>query len=58
MTKYSGEMTMNYWIEADNIKDADNKLDAMLDRWDIETPKEITWENWDRLIEEEKETEN
>ena len=51
-------MTLDYWIEADNIKEADRKLNKMLDQWDKATPEEITWDNWDRLIEKEKETEN
>jgi hypothetical protein len=55
MTKYLGNMTIDYWIEADNIKEADRKLDAMLDQWDVSTPEHINWDNWDRTIEEEKE---
>ena len=55
MAKYLGNMTIDYWIEADNIKEADRKLAAMLDQWDISTPAEINWDNWDRTIEEEKE---
>ena len=55
MAKYLGEMTVSYWLEAESIEDADKKLDAMLDSWDKATPAEITWDNWDRTIEEEKE---
>jgi hypothetical protein len=55
MTKYLGEMTMSYWLEADSIEDADKKLDAMLDAWDKATPAQITWDSWDRTIEEERE---
>jgi hypothetical protein len=54
MTKYLGKMEMLFWLEADSIEDADKKLDAMLDAWDKATPAEITWDNWDRTIEEEK----
>ena len=55
MTKYLGKMEMMFWLEAESIEDADKKLDAMLDAWDKATPAEITWDNWDRTIEEEKE---
>jgi hypothetical protein len=55
MAKYLGTMEMSYWLEAESIEDADKKLDAMLDAWDKATPAEITWDNWDRTIEEEKE---
>jgi hypothetical protein len=55
MTKYLGTGYMNFWLEADSIEDADKKLDAMLDSWDKATPAEITWDNWDRTIEEERE---
>jgi hypothetical protein len=58
MTKYLGTMYMNFWLEAESIEDADKKLDALLDNWDKATPAEITWDNWDRRIEEEKECEN
>jgi hypothetical protein len=54
MAKYLGTMEMSYWLEAESIEDADKKLDAMLDAWDKATPAEITWDNWDRTIEEEK----
>jgi hypothetical protein len=55
MAKYLGTMEMTYWLEAESIEDADKKLDALLDNWDKATPAEITWDNWDRTIEEEKE---
>jgi hypothetical protein len=58
MANFLGRMTLDYWIEADNIKEADRKLNKMLDQWDKATPEEITWDNWDRLIEEEREPEN
>jgi hypothetical protein len=48
-------MDMMFWLEAESIEDADKKLDAMLDAWDKATPAEITWDNWDRTIEEERE---
>ncbi len=49
---------MNFWLEAESIEDADKKLDAMLDAWDKATPAEITWDSWDRTIQEDKEPEN
>jgi hypothetical protein len=58
MTKYLGTMYMNFWLEAESQEDADKKLDAMLDAWDKSTPAEITWDSWDRTIQEDKEPEN
>jgi hypothetical protein len=58
MTQYLGRMYMMYWLEADSIEDADKKLDAMLDHWDKATPAEITWDGWDRTIEEDREPQN
>jgi hypothetical protein len=58
MTKYLGTGYMNFWLEAESIEDADKKLDAMLDAWDKATPEEITWDTWDRTIQEDKEPEN
>ena len=58
MTKYSGTMYMNYWLEAESQEDADKKLDALLDSWDKATPAEITWDSWDRTIHEDTEPEN
>jgi hypothetical protein len=55
MTKYLGRMDMMFWLEAKDQLEADLKLNAMLDLWDNATPKEITWDNWDRTIEEERE---
>jgi hypothetical protein len=51
-------MYMNFWLEAESQEDADKKLDAMLDHWDKATPAEITWDSWDRTIQEDKEPEN
>jgi hypothetical protein len=58
MTKYLGTGYMNFWLEAESIEDANKKLDAMLDAWDKATPAEITWDSWDRTIQEDKEPEN
>jgi hypothetical protein len=58
MAQYIGVMYMNFWLEADNTEDADKKLDALLDKWDKETPAEITWDGWDRTIQEDREPEN
>lgn len=55
MTKYSGTMYMNYWLEAESQEDADKKLNAMLDSWDKATPAEINWDDWDRTMEEGEE---
>lgn len=58
MTKYVGTMDMKFWLEADSQEDADNKLNTMLDQWDKATPEEITWDFWDRTMEQEREEEN
>jgi hypothetical protein len=58
MTSYIGTMYMNFWLEAESEEDADKKLNAMLDHWDKATPAEITWDSWDRTIQEDKEPEN
>jgi hypothetical protein len=58
MTNYLGTMYMNFWLEAESQEDADKKLNAMLDHWDKATPAEITWDFWDRTIQEDRETEN
>jgi hypothetical protein len=58
MANFLGRITLDYWIEARNIKDAGTKLNKMLDQWDKATPEEITWDYWDKLIEEEREPEN
>jgi hypothetical protein len=58
MTKYLGTGYMNFWLEAESIEDADKKLDAILDAWDKATPAEITWDTWDRTIQEDRKPEN
>ena len=57
MTKYTGFLNMLVWVEANNLEQANEKIDKMLDSWSKATPEETTWDSVNWRLEEEKEPE-
>ena len=55
MTNYTGYLNMLVWVEAENLEDADKKINEMLDSWDKATPEATTWDSVDFSLEEERE---
>lgn len=58
MTNYTGYLNMLIWVEAENLEDANEKINTMLDKWNTATPRETTWDSVDFRLEEEKEPAN
>lgn len=58
MTNYTGYLNMLVWVEAENLEEANKKINTMLDKWDTATPTETTWDSVDFRLEEEREPEN
>jgi hypothetical protein len=55
MTNYTGFLNMLVWVEAENLEEANQKINTMLDKWNTATPEETTWDSADWNLEEEKE---
>jgi hypothetical protein len=49
---------MLVWVEAENLEEANEKINTMLDKWDTPTPEGTTWDSVNFRLEEEKECEN
>jgi len=58
MTNYTGFLNMLVWVEAENLEEANEKINTMLDKWDTPTPEGTTWDSVNFRLEEEKECEN
>jgi hypothetical protein len=54
MPEYSGEVTLRFWTEADNEKQVNQKLNKMLDEWNLATNTTIAWDDVDWTIKEDK----
>lgn len=53
MAGYSGKMTLNFWSEGASTKEIENRLEAMLDQWNLATDTDIQWDNVDWTIQKE-----
>ena len=58
MTNYTGFLNMLVWVEAENLEEANEKINKMLDKWNTATPEETTWDSVEFRLEEEREPEN
>ena len=58
MTNYTGFLNMLVWVEAENLEEANKKIDTMLDNWNKATPPETTWDSAKWRLEIEKECVN
>jgi hypothetical protein len=56
MAGYSGKMTLNFWSEGVSTKEVENKLEAMLDQWNLATDRDIQWDDVDWTIQKEKDS--
>jgi hypothetical protein len=54
MPEYTGEVTLRFWTEADNEKQVNQKLNKMLDEWNLATNTTIAWDDVDWTIKEEE----
>ena len=53
MAGYSGKMTLNFWSEGASTKEIEDRLNKMLDQWDLATIDNVHWDDVDWTIEKE-----
>ncbi len=53
MAGYSGKMTLNFWTEGNSTTEVEQRLEKMLDQWDLATDQEIQWDDIDWTIQKE-----
>jgi hypothetical protein len=53
MAGYTGQMTLRFWTEATDKAQVEQRLNAMLDKWNLATDSDIQWDDIDWTIEEE-----
>lgn len=53
MAEYSGQMTIRFWTEATDKAQVEQRLNTMLDKWNLATDSDIQWDDIDWTIEKE-----
>jgi hypothetical protein len=53
MAGYTGQMTLSFWSEGTSTKEIENRLEKMLDQWNLATDKDIQWDDVDWTIQKE-----
>jgi hypothetical protein len=53
MAGYSGQMVIRFWTEATDKAQVEQRLNAMLDKWNLATESDIQWDDIDWDIEKE-----
>lgn len=54
MPDYAGEITLKFWTEADSEEQVNEKLNRMLNQWDLATNTTIAWDDVDWVIQREE----